>query len=564
MTSEMVFPRLLVSGVEYDEPVGKIFKLDEDGNLIKDKGERPPLGRALCRELTLGEYTAWRQSLGSGTILVAGNFESIDIEGKQIAYKSDADGIMSVSLSNDYLAHRSGPAILRIDIDTKRSDEVAGMHPETPKTFDTLEGVEAALIEVFPEAMGCGMIITDSSSAMIMLGDELIRGAGGYRIEIPVTDGTRIPDIIDHIHEACWAKGYGWSFVDGGGRIQQRSLVDEALKKPSQPDYAAPECEDELQQKRRWLVRHGDYLDPATITPISGEDQVSAATAKATAEAELTEIAATARAGVRSREMARAEKRGVKLTDKNIDDLLDRCILRPGIEIVFDDGEAVSVRDLLVNGEAHNDRICFDPIEPDYDGGRAVGKFFWNDGLRPGVHSFAHGQRWFSIVPDINCVIEMMAKEFDFEDDVSRVWSFSDMSEIEMAAAEKEAARRLGLGNQRKPIRKAIKKWSDMSGDDGSGEDLSPTQRDFSDRHFVLTQGDKVRVCRLGDDHELIRLSERDFILQEKNNLIPQDGKQVSIASWWLTWPERRTFLNGTGLYPNGAVPEGKVNLWRG
>jgi hypothetical protein len=282
------------------------------------------------------------------------------------------------------------------------------------------------------------MIITDSSSAMIMRGGNLIKGAGGYRIEIPVTDGTRIPYIIDHIQEACWAKGYGWSFVDGGGRIQHRSLADEALKKPAQPDYAAPECMGELLQERRWLVRRGGYLDTATIKPISDEGRVAAATARAEAEAELAQIAATVRAEVRNREMANAEKRGVKLTDKNLDDLFDRRILRAGMEIVFDDGEAVSVFDLLVKGAAYDGKVCFDPIEPDYDGGRAVGKFYWNDGVRPGVNSFAHGQRSFAIVPDIDCVIKMMAKGCNFEDDVSRVWSFSDMSEIEKTRAEKK------------------------------------------------------------------------------------------------------------------------------
>ena len=30
MISRMILPRLLVSGVEYDEPVGKLFKLDMD------------------------------------------------------------------------------------------------------------------------------------------------------------------------------------------------------------------------------------------------------------------------------------------------------------------------------------------------------------------------------------------------------------------------------------------------------------------------------------------------------------------------------------------------------
>ena len=242
MTSYPPPLNLRVSGVEYDEPVGKIFKLDKDGKLVKETAGRPEQGSAICREFSFKEYADWRQTLGSGTILAVGNFESTGMDGRPVVYKHLADGINSVSLSNNFLAHRPGPAILRIDIDTKREDEVAGMYPAKPKLFDKLEQVEKALYRVIPEAKGCALIVTDSSSARIKSGNNTIKGSGGFRIEIPVTDGTRIPDIIDHIHEACWAKGYGWAFIDGGGGIQHRSLADKALKKPAQLDYAAPEC----------------------------------------------------------------------------------------------------------------------------------------------------------------------------------------------------------------------------------------------------------------------------------------------------------------------------------
>ena len=556
---------LRVSGVEYDEPVGKIFKLDNDGKMIKDRAARPERGRAICRDLSFEEYAACRQSLKSSTILAAGNFESTEMHGRAVVYKDLADGITTISLSNRFLAHRPGPAILRIDIDTKRKNEVAGMFPEKLDRFKTLKQVEAALYEVLPEARGCALLVTDSSSSRIKHGKKMIRGAGGYRIEIPLTDGTRIPDIIDHIQEACWSKGYGWAFVDGGGGILYRSLADEALKKPAQPDYAAPECNGDLWHDRRWLVRKGNYLDPTIIKPISVEDKEAASTAKAEADAALAEIAATVRAAVRERERKRANKRRAVISEKGLDDLLDRRILRADLEVVFDDGEVVAVSDLLIKGAAYDGRICFDPIEPGYDGGRAVGKFYWNKGRRPGVNSFAHGKRWFSIVPDLGCIENMLAMEpLDFVGNVSRVWSFSDMSEIEAAQAEKAAAKRLGLGNQRKPIREAIKAWEDTSDDIASEEELTPQQQAFADQRFVLTQGDKVRVCMFRHDNKLVRLSERDFVLQEKNNLIQLGDKRVCIAVWWLSWPGRKTFTNGTGLYPHGDVPDGTLNLWRG
>jgi len=69
LTSDPPLPNLRVSGVEYDEPVGKIFKLDKDGKLAEDRAGRPKRGRAICREISFKEYADWRQALGSGTIL---------------------------------------------------------------------------------------------------------------------------------------------------------------------------------------------------------------------------------------------------------------------------------------------------------------------------------------------------------------------------------------------------------------------------------------------------------------------------------------------------------------
>ena len=234
--------------------------------------------------------------------------------------------------------------------------------------------------------------------------------------------------------------------------------------------------------------------------------------------------------------------------------MLDRRVLRSNMEVVFDNGEVIAVFDLIIKGEKYDGRICFDPIEPDYDGGRAVGMFFWNSGRRPGINSFAHGQRWFSIVPDFNCIVEMLAsEELDFEEEVSRAWSFSDMSEIDTAKAEKEAAKALELGNQRKPIREAINAWKDVASEDVTGEELSTQQQAFAYKHFVLTQGDKVRVCNFRHDYKLVRLSERDFVLQEKNNLIRLGEKRVCITVWWLSWGGRKTFTNGTATW-SGAV----------
>ena len=69
--------------------------------------------------------------------------------------------------------------------------------------------------------------------------------------------------------------------------------------------------------------------------------------------------------------------------------------------IWLDDGSEIAASVLLTpEGEKYDGRLCRDPVEPDYDGGRAVGKIYWNEGLRPGVHSFAHGSKFWKIAHD--------------------------------------------------------------------------------------------------------------------------------------------------------------------
>ena len=74
-------------------------------------------------------------------------------------------------------------------------------------------------------------------------------------------------------------------------------------------------------------------------------------------------------------------------------EVLARGDLLPTMTVTFvDPDEEVLVSELLRDGERFDQRDCLDPLRPDYDGGRAVGKFYWNDGM-PMIHSFASGSR---------------------------------------------------------------------------------------------------------------------------------------------------------------------------
>ena len=55
-------------------------------------------------------------------------------------------------------------------------------------------------------------------------------------------------------------------------------------------------------------------------------------------------------------------------------------------------GRTATVREVLENGPAFDDLTLADPIEgPEY--GAEVAKFYWNNGRKSVVHSFAHGSK---------------------------------------------------------------------------------------------------------------------------------------------------------------------------
>ena len=145
--------------------------------------------------------------------------------------------------------------------------------------------------------------------------------------------------------------------------------------------------------------------------------------------------------------------------------LLDNGILFPAGTVLFDDGTEVPILDLLTDGSTHDGKTCRDPIEPDYDGDRSVGKYYWNDGLRPGVHSHAHGSRWFSFKYDAENLKKLI--EHGDREPIVRGFALCELSdEIEYAQLESKAARALKLGVAREPLRKAIGKLKRQMADD--------------------------------------------------------------------------------------------------
>jgi hypothetical protein len=442
---------LVVSAVRYEAPVGKPYKFKND-EVIKGANHRSNKAVGETHAFpSFEEFSTWRKGLTSEFMLTSGTFDTI---GEVAVVYKGAEGAGEASASQDYLAHREQPGIVIGDIDFKEPDEVAGLYLGGDQPYQTHEAALTALSKVLPEADGCALLVGWSTSSNIFKGEKQVKGTGGIRLYLPVTDASEIPSLLDTMHKRSWLHNGGWGFVDEAGKFQERSLLDQALKTVTQPDFAAPDLKGGLTQDREWQDFEGDYLDPKSITPLTPEEEeqyqgtVAAAKNKLAPEMEAQRKVWLAKAATEHEKKGLNPKRAMAAAIQ----LLDNGVLFPTGSVLFDDGTEVSVRDLLTEGSAHDGKTCKDPVEPEYNGGASVGQYYWNDGERPGVHSFAHGSKWYAIKHSSESA-KATFESGDYDEVSFAIAQTAFTSKSEELQLEKLAARALGLGQSVKPFR---------------------------------------------------------------------------------------------------------------
>ncbi|MBS9717557.1 VapE domain-containing protein [Pseudohalocynthiibacter aestuariivivens] len=472
-------PPIRVSAVTYSAPVGKKLSLAPDEEtVIKEPllEMRATTGRLRNHEFaTVEEAFKCRLDAEPSTMFFTGTFDpeikhaDVVPEARRLI-NAQPDMEPMISVTGEFLSFRDGPGLISIDIDVKSREEVSAIYPdEEMPVFKTADVVLDALYDVLPEARDCPVLVMPSSSSKIerVSNGALVKGPGGWRVVLATSDASQTPRILQAIHIRCWARGFHrFAFISKGGQFLPRSLADQALARPTQPDYPTAVLGEGLQKTPgAHIIRHVDVelFDPASVE-VSLEDQHAAT-------ANLNE----ARVALKP-EQSKANTRRKAEYEK---DLIDRGVPKPAAEraatvkvekglllgsdyVVFDSGELASVSTLLSpEGEKYDLRVCLDPIEPDYDGGRAVGKFYWNNGDAPGVHSFAHGNRFYTMRHDVESATAAIAAAAGDNSTIVHALALSELSELENKTVERDVAIALGLGNSRRELRTEVTRERD-------------------------------------------------------------------------------------------------------
>lgn len=265
-----------------------------------------------------------------------------------------------------------------------------------------------------PGLQDAAMLWWPSASSHICDGttDEDLTGLRGQRLYLLVADAADIPRAGAALVDRLWVAGRGHIVVSAAGAALERCPIDASVWQPERLDFAAGAvCHDGLVQRRGSPI-----LIPGSEVPVDTRDALpddpvvikAANTARRRARAEAREAMVAARDAFvearieamlspdeRSNEDAQEKARGM------LRRALDRQVLSGAflVEVEVSPGifEDTTVEHILENRTAFHGRLTRDPLEPDYDGGRAVGKLFLLD-ARPILFSFARHGRSFRLV----------------------------------------------------------------------------------------------------------------------------------------------------------------------
>jgi hypothetical protein len=297
--------------------------------------------------------------------------------------------------TNSIFEWSNGPGIMMLDYDAPKDGSNPLGKRELLKT----------LLGACPDIKDTSLIWWPSTSSYIYLGEEELNGLKGQRFYLFVKDASDIERAGAALNDRLWAQGHGRYEVSSSGSLLNRSVFDGAVWQSNRIDFSAgAKCSSGLDQRRGKPVLFGknptfNLLDTRTAIPaLTVEEERLARKNQANAQLHTKKQADQ----VRQDWMAERAK-AIKVRNSNLEEVEAIMMARRAAEsqdltgdwpltIKNVDGskKEITVLEALDNPEIYHGCITLDPLEPDYDGGRWVGKLYLL-AARPNLNSFAHG-----------------------------------------------------------------------------------------------------------------------------------------------------------------------------
>ena len=399
-----------------NQALSKQYRLDDNKELIKTTSAQLSKGNAEVISVnSLKEFTATLTALKPNQALTFGRPEKDNVN---IITKDEWTKLGKpdepIPRTNETFFYPHSGGIMMLDYD-----------PQELKKALPRDELISILRDVFPGLRKTALLWWTSSSSHIFDGDTDLTGLKGQRIYILVKDASDIPRAAKSLKEHLWAAGYGHFMISKSGRLLERCLVDLSVYQPNGLDFAAGAvCDPPLEQRRGSPViipGEFEFVDTTQAFPEPSDEvvalaQVNRDKAKSAMKGEA-EKKRNHYIDERASEMAGrdADEKSLEEARETVRRAVENTVLTGDFPLdVCEDGKIIktSVGQVLDDPGRFHGLQTLDPLEPDYDGGRLVGKLYLLQSS-PKLFSFAHGNRSFTLLRAVTRIQIIRGKMYE-------------------------------------------------------------------------------------------------------------------------------------------------------
>lgn len=370
----------------------------EDGELHKKTAAQMTAGEITRVQVdSAAQFAVVLQQLEHNQALCYGvtEHDSVKVYSRK-EYERRGEPADAITRTKDHFSWSDGPGILFLDYD-----------PDDSKALPHNE-LMAILTAVVPELDDSARVWWASSSSLIYNEQEQLAGIKGQRVYVLVADAADIPRAGEVLFKRLWLAGQGYYTVSRSGAALERTIVDNSVWQTNRLDFAAgARCTPPLEQRRgNPAVYDGGLLDTVHALPdLTPEEEAQIKAEKDKALAKVKDEIAVARQTYIEQVAARlVEHSGQESTPEALEQArrtvsraAQQRVLTGDFVLTLADQTEVTVGEVLDNPSEYHGWQTLDPLEPEYDDYKVVGKLFLIGG-RPNLYSFAHGGRNFRLI----------------------------------------------------------------------------------------------------------------------------------------------------------------------
>jgi predicted P-loop ATPase len=302
----------------------------------------------------------------------------------------------AIARTPEHLKFPKGPGVLFIDGDKEHFKE----------PIRTAQEFREALIAVEPALSDAPMLVIASASTFIYnaeTGEQLV-GAGGWHAYILVKSGADIPRAGAALYVRSWVKDCGSFAISKNGSLLDRSLIDQSVWQGNRIDFAAgAHCEKPLEQRRPAPLIVGDssgLFDSSRIADLNIIEERAATAAKTDARVAQEVEAKRVRAkyiAAEAKIIAKRTRCPEEVAAEIVRRALEGDMLGSDFVLYPEEGEPVTVREILADPLQWHERRFADPVEPEYRSDRRIAYLNCAGPTGAYLYSHAHGGRTFEL-----------------------------------------------------------------------------------------------------------------------------------------------------------------------